>query len=533
MLCMDTNMKRNIITRITSLAIAGIIAFQMSPIVEAQISNQWAQVYINELKQVEIIKAYIEKSTILNELYKPITKDEFIKLLTCSINKEVVDSINKQLDSAYINNTKNSITREEAITIAGMVCKLESYNQVKFNDKDSISEAACNYISAFHEQGIVVGYGNNKFLPKNKLTAAEAIVIICKLTKKGFITSNKVSDIAGDKYGYNDGAAAQANFYRPVGLCDDRKNGILVVDSYNNLIRRILNKNVETVAGKKPAIADGYGIPNGGHRDAETSEAIFNKPQFAAVNANGDIIVSDTENNSIRLISNSKVISLNSTTSAGHRDGKLDTDLFNKPSDIVYDKLGNVYIADTLNNCIRYIDIKKGEVSTLAGKKLIAGLRDGKVSDSSFNQPVGLAIDKNGVLYVSDSGNQRIRKIEKGIVSTVAGSGKNILEGTSYIEGGYADGKRNEARFNFPGGIDVSDNGIIFVADTGNHRIRAITSTTVITIAGNGEAGYFSSMSRASAFNEPSDILVSGNKLYVSDTFNSKIRVINIDTSWK
>ena len=525
-------MKRKI--RITSLAIAGIIIFQICGIiVEAQISNHWAQVYINELKQDEKINAYIEQSTILSKLDKPITKEVFLKLLTCSINKEVVDSLNKQLDTAYINNTKNSISREEAITIAGMLCKLESYNQVAFNDKDSISEDACNYISAFYEQGIVVGYENNKFFPENKLKVAEAIVITSKLIKKGFITSNKVSDIAGDKNGYNDGAVAQADFYRPVGLCDDRKNGILVVDSYNNLIRRIFNKNVETVAGKKPDRADGYGIPSGGHIDAETSEALFNKPQFVAANANGDIIVSDTENNSIRLISKSKVISLNSTTSSGYRDGKLATALFNKPSDIVYDKLGNVYIADTLNNCIRYVDIKKGEVSTYAGKKLIAGLKDGKISDSLFNQPVGLAIDKNGVLYVSDSGNQRIRKIEKGIVSTIAGSGKNILEGTSYIEGGYADGKRNEARFNFPGGIDVSDNGIIFVADTRNHRIRAITSTSVITIAGNGEAGYFSSISRASAFNEPSDILVSGNKIYVSDTFNSKIRAINIDTSWK
>ena len=527
-------MKRNLLIRFTSLAIAGIIAFQMwGTNVEAQILNQWAQVYINELKQNEKINAYIQQNTLFNKLDKPITKEEFLKLLTCSINEEIVDSINEQLDSVYINNTKNSITREEAIIIAGMLCKLESYNKVAFSDKDSISEDAYNYISAFHEQGIVVGYGNNKFFSKKKLTVAEAIAITSKLIKKGFITSNKVSDIAGNKRGYRDGAAAQADFYRPVGLCSDRKNGILVVDSYNNLIRRIIDKNVETVAGKKSDSTDVYGIPSGGYIDADTSEALFNKPQFAAVNANGDIIVSDTENNSIRLISGSKVISLNSTTSAGHRDGKLDTALFNKPSDIVFDKLGNVYIADTLNNCIRYIDIKKGEVSTFAGEKLIAGLRDGKISDSSFNQPVGLAIDKNGVLYVSDSGNQRIRKIEKGIVSTVAGSGINILEGTSYIEGGYADGKRNEARFNFPGGIDVSDDGIIFVADTRNHRIRAITSTSVITIAGNGEAGYFSSMSRAASFNEPSDILVSENKIYVSDTFNSKIRVIDIDTSWK
>ncbi|QNU67408.1 S-layer homology domain-containing protein [Ruminiclostridium herbifermentans] len=527
-------MKKNLFIKFISIAIVGIIVFQMlGTIVEAKNSNQWVQVYINELKKDEKINDFMKQSSILNKLDKPITKEDFLELLTCSINKEIVDSIKEQLDYVYIDNAKNSITREEAITIAGMICKLESYNQVEFYDKDSISEEAYNYISAFREQEIVVGYGNNKFYPKNKLTVAEAIVITSKLIKKGFISSNKVSDIAGDKSGYIDGAATQADFFRPIGLCNDRKNGILVVDSYNNLIRRISNNNVETIAGKKMSSTDGYGIPSGGYVDAKTSEALFNKPQFADVNENGDIIVSDTENNSIRLISNSKVISLNGSTSAGHRDGKLKTAQFNKPSGIVFDKSGNVYVADTLNNCIRFIDIKKGEVSTFAGKNLTSGLKDGKISDSLFSQPVGLAIDKNGVLYVSDSGNQRIRKIEKGVVSTVAGSGMNILEGTSCIEGGYADGKRDEAKFNFPGGIDVSDNGVIFVADTKNHRIRAITSTSVITIAGNGEAGYFLSMSRAAAFNEPSDILVSGNKIYISDTFNSKIRAINIDTSWK
>ncbi len=534
MLCMETNMKRHTIIKFFSLAIASIMAFQMmGNTVDAIVSHQWAKVYINELKQDQQMNDYIEQSAFLKKLDKYITKEEFLRLITCKMNKEISDSINKQLDTEYIKNLKDSITREEAVTIAGVLCKLESYNQVTFNDKNSISEDACNYISAFQEHGIVIGYGNNKFIPENKLTIAEAIVIASKLIKKGFISSNKVIDIAGDKNGYSDGAAAQANFYRPIGLCNDKNNGILVVDSYNNLIRRIFNQNVETVAGKKLDRKDIYGIPSGGHLDTDKSQALFNKPQFATVNENGDILVSDTENNCIRLISNAKVTSLNSTTSAGYRDGMLETALFNKPSDIVYDKLGNVYVADTLNNCIRYIDMKKGEVSTFAGKQSISGLKDGAISNSLFNQPVGLAIDKNGVLYVSDCGNQRIRKIEKGIVSTVAGSGENILEGTSYIEGGYADGKRNEARFNFPSGIDVSDNGIIFVADTKNHRIRAITSTSVVTVAGNGEAGYFSSMSRASAFNEPSDVLVSGNKIYVSDTFNAKIRVINIDTSWK
>lgn len=527
-------MERKTFRRITSLAIAGILAFQMGgTTANATISNQWAKQYINELNKNKIISDYINQSTLINNLDKPISKLEFLQLITCTINKNDIDLINKQLESAYLNNIEDSISREEAVTIAGIVCNLKSYNNNAFSDHNKIKDDAYIYVSAFKDNGIVVGYEDNTFNPQNKLTVAEALVITSKLIKKGFISSSNVIDLAGGKSGFRDGEALQANFYRPIGLCKDGKNGIIVVDSYNNLIRRIYNQKVETIAGRQTYNVDDYGIPNGGFKNAGLKEALFNKPQFADVNSNGDILVSDTENNSIRLISNSTVTSLNSTTSAGYKDGKLKTALFNRPSDILYDASGNVYVADTLNNCIRYIDMKKGEVTTFAGKQGKSGLKDGAVSDSLFNQPVGLALDKNGVIYVSDSGNQRIRKIENGIVSTVAGSGISLLEETGYIEGGYADGKKNEAKFNFPSGIDVDENGVIFVADTGNHRIRAITNTSVITIAGNGEAGYLAGMLRASAFNEPSDILVNNNVIYVSDSFNSKIRTINIDTSWK
>lgn len=517
---------------LAAIVMAGILVCQIgTAAVNTNVTQQWTKVHINDLKQDSKFNNFLNQKSLLYNLNKPISKGDYLELLTCSMNKEIVDSLRGQLDNFYTSNMKSYITRAEAVTIAGMICRLESYKEVNFADKQKISEEAYNYVSAFEEYGIVVGYANNTFMPEKNLTVAEAIVIVSKLVKMNFVSSSNVADFAGNKRGYNNGNAFQACFNKPVGLCDDGNNGIIVVDSFNNLIRRISNQKVETIAGKWTNKSDQYGIPIGGYINAGKYNAQFNKPQFATRNTNGDILVSDTENNSIRLISNSKVTALNSSILAGHKDGKLVTSLFNKPSDIVYDQLGNAYVADTMNNCIRYIDFNMGEVSTIAGKPSTPGLKDGPVSNALFNQPVGLALDKNGVLYVSDSGNQRIRKIDNGIVSTVAGSGESLLEGTNYIEGGYVDGKREQSKFNFPYGIDVNEEGIIFVADTGNHRIRAITNTGVTTIAGNGEASYFSGLPRASSFNEPSDVLVNGNKIYVSDTFNSKIRVINIDTS--
>lgn len=527
-------MKRFNIRRITSIAMAGILVCQFgTATIDAKVTQKWATVYVGELKQDNKLKNYVNQSSFLNNLYKPISKSDYLKLLTYSMNPAIADSIIKQKDSIYTSKIESSLTREEAILIAGMLCGLKSYNEIYFADKQDISEDAYNYVSAFVEYGIIVGYNNNKFIPKNKLTFAEAIVIVSKLVENGFISSSNVIDYAGNKAGHRDGDALQADFNKPVGLCDDGDDGIIVVDSYNNLIRKISNQNVETLAGNWTNRIDQYGIPIGGCINADMHKAQFNKPQFVARGSKGDILVSDTDNNSIRLISNSKVTSLNSSILAGHKDGKIETSLFNKPSDIVYDNLGNAYVADTMNNCIRYIDFKKGEVSTFVGKPTSAGLKDGSLSDALFNQPVGLALDKNGALYVSDSGNQRIRKIYKGVVSTVAGSGNSLLEGTSYIEGGYQDGKKEKARFNFPCGIDINENGVIFVSDTANHRIRAITKSSVITIAGNGEAAYLSGLFRASSFNEPSDVLVKGNKIYISDTFNSKIRIIDIDTNRK
>lgn len=158
-------------------------------------------------------------------------------------------------------------------------------------------------------------------------------------------------------------------------------------------------------------------------------------------------------------------------------DGKGQQAAFRGPQSLVTDAAGNIYVADMNNHSIRKIT-SEGVVTTLAGNGE-RGYLDGTGAAAKFNNPIGIALDANGNIYVADSGNSCIRKItSSGVVSTLAGLGGS---------GGFADGTGAAARFNYPSGIVVDGSNNIFVADQNNHRIRKITSAGMVTtFAGNG-----------------------------------------------
>jgi hypothetical protein len=145
-----------------------------------------------------------------------------------------------------------------------------------------------------------------------------------------------------------------------------------------------------------------------------------------------------------------------------------------------------------------------------------------------FSEPSGIGIDENGAIYVADTGNHVIRKIENGIVTTIAGAREEVLPGEDYNPGAYSDGTASNARFNLPGGLYYAE-GTLFIADTGNHAVRVLRNGVVTTIAGNGRAGEAEGTQWLSMMNKPTAVVYHNGVLYIADSLNNKINSVNLD----
>ncbi len=204
----------------------------------------------------------------------------------------------------------------------------------------------------------------------------------------------------------------------------------------------------------------------------------------------------------------------------GNADGTSSNARFSNPSSVAVDSAGNVYVADTANHTIRQITAS-GVVSTLAGSAGLSGSADGMGSAARFNEPQGVAVDSAGNVYVADTGNHTIRMITPSrVVSTLAG-----LAGAT----GSTNGTGSSARFYQPEGVAVDSATNVYVADTWNHTIRKITPGGVVTtLAGSaGISGSANGTGTAALFYQPQGVAVdnSGN-VFVADTGNQVIRQI-------
>ena len=277
-----------------------------------------------------------------------------------------------------------------------------------------------------------------------------------------------VSTLAGNgTIGANNGPGAAASFSGPSGVAVDNEGNVYVADAGNNLIRKITTDGtVSTLAGTVAAVDTGNTV---------TSEPLFSGPSGVAVDASGNVYVADAGNNEIRVISPSGVVNtLAGDLNAGYADGTGSSARFNNPIGVAVDASGNVYVADLLNNLIRKIT-PGGVVTTVAGSGS-TGSNDGQGVAASFYFPNSLAADASGNLYVTDAVNDLIRKVASdGTVSTIAGNGS----------AGFLNGTGTATSFNDPAGIAVDDMGNLFVADANNNLIRKITPAgQVTTVAG-------------------------------------------------
>jgi sugar lactone lactonase YvrE len=307
---------------------------------------------------------------------------------------------------------------------------------------------------------------------------------------------------------------------QPQGLCYDPNGNIYIVDTYNNTINIVSDQGIIRYAGLNQE-KDIYGFYEGGFVDGSLDMAMFNKPSDIVSDINGVLYITDSNNNAIRKIENGIVTTIAGDGTSGYVNALSSEARFNTPRGITVDDKGILYIADTLNHVIRTID-KEGNVETLT-------LRSKEDGDTShiLNEPSDLCFDSEGILYVLDSGNQLVKKVTNGYVEIVAGLVANI--GTDgYVDGDYIDGNVAQARFAFPKSI-VAYEGNVYIADTWNHTIRMIKKDQeIITIAGNGEPGFESDIN-ASSLNGPSGLMVYKGKLYITDRWNDSLKSISLD----
>lgn len=289
-----------------------------------------------------------------------------------------------------------------------------------------------------------------------------------------------------------------------------------------------------------------------GHANGSLSETTFFHPRSAVALLDGRLLVSDSTNHLIRVLtastsSNFGGLDLGEDEAnlplGGYNNDVLANAAFDQPLGMAIDTQGNVFVADSNNHAIRRI-AKDGKVTTLAGNGVL-GLTDGTGTEAAFYQPSDVAVDGKGNVYVADTLNNVIRMITPdGTVSTLTAASTRKVEyfpGAVEAAGDFLDGPIASAKFNEPSGLAIDAKGNLFVSDRGNQRIRYIdfSAGTVSTVAGGGTYGtqaayvegeYVDGTVAQSRLNAPEGLTVtSDGTLIVADSLNHAIRMIKGD----
>jgi len=399
---------------------------------------------------------------------------------------------------------------------------------------------------------------------------------MCVSSKPGMI--NTVAGNGEAAHAGDGGPAVTASINEPKNIAVDRSGYLYIADSENHVIRRVDLKTgiIVTIAGRpsEPAAGECAGVPDdplpmdeddplGGPTQEVTSrftqsrdvsgtvrfvtgthtggkrfsgdggpavEALLNFPGAVAVDGRGHVYIADTMNHRIRKIdAESSIIS----TIAGTGQKRWSGDggpatlaALNEPTALALAQNGHLYIADQSNHRVRRVDLDTGIITTVAGTGEAGYSGDGSPGhEAGLSGPSGLAVDVDGTLYIADTFNGRIRKVdvETGIMTTVAGDGNEYR-----YQGNPHEFSTSLSR---PYGIALDADGHLLMTDSDSHLIRRWhRQKKIITrVAGTGHAGYGGDggVSFEAGLNYPFGVAVDrhGN-IYIADTFNHRIRVI-------
>ena len=335
-------------------------------------------------------------------------------------------------------------------------------------------------------------------------------------------TANNVRTIAGvaGQFGFADGAGTLAKFKDLAGLAVGADDAVYIADAGNHRIR-VAREQANGTWNVQTLAGSG----TAGFADGVGTSAKFNNPQAVAVGWDNAVYVADAGNHRIRRIAPDGMVSTVAGTGvAGFQNGAGAQAQFNNPRGIAADTAGNIYVADTGNSAVRRIDAS-GTVTTVAGNGT-AGANDSP--DARFNGLAGITVDGDQVyIYIADGTNHRIRRLDAtGSVMTLTGA-----------ERGFADGYAADARFAEPTGLAIDATGRLIIADSINSLIRAVSPglsinnspLAVTTVAGAGERGSADGGGGTAKFNLPRGVAVSrSSAIIIADTGNQTLRRIGL-----
>jgi sugar lactone lactonase YvrE len=333
----------------------------------------------------------------------------------------------------------------------------------------------------------------------------------------------------GSKGALGDGGpAVKAELRFPSSVTEDMAGSIYIADAGNNEVRKVvlpgtINQDIlTTIAGTGQR---GFGGDGG-----LATSASVKAPSGVAVNTDGDVFIADSGNNRIRKINTQGIITTFAGTGAcGKKSGMGNggpaiSASFCQPTGIALDRGGDLFIADTGHNVVREV-LPSGEIVAFAGGDPRSSHRDDRAAHSAtLDAPMGVATNAIGDVYIVDTGHNRVGVVVHGTgaMTTFAGTGKPGSSG----DGGPALG----ARLKSPTGLAVDPSGDVFISDTGNNRIREVnTAHQISTFAGTGHPGFSGDGGPAIAAQlrfPVGDMAADGSAVYFSDTFNQRVRGI-------
>jgi RHS repeat-associated protein len=331
-----------------------------------------------------------------------------------------------------------------------------------------------------------------------------------------------ISTVAGSgagNFGGDGGLAVNARLGAPQDMVLDAAGNLYIADSYNYRVRKVDTSGIiTTVAGTGDYWFYGDGGP--------AVNASLYYAMGVALDAAGNLYIADMYNHRIRKVDTNGIITTvagNGVRSYGGDGGPAVDAQLNTPYRVAVDAAGSLYIADTYNNRVRKVDTN-GIITTVAGNGTWGFSGDGGPAvDAKLRSPLGLAVDSAGNLYIADSGNNRVRKVDtSGIITTVAGNAGYHYNG---------DGRPAvDASLYGPSGVAVDAAGNLYIADNDNYRIRKVdTSGTITTVTATGAKGYGGDGGLAvnASLQSPQSVAVdAAGNLYIADAGNNRIRKV-------